>query len=359
LDSDSADFFRLILEDDMAPFTRSQRLLVSAGVAGLGSAALVTLLAANIATLADAGATAVETSPPFAGPDAPVCGTPAATGVPNLMFRLAQTEVPRAEMSAASAAPAFAETEPPLWTGLGAITYKITTANERAQTYFDQGLRLAYAFNHGEAQRAFRMAQKLDPDCAMCFWGEALVLGPNINLPMPEDAAAPAYAAAQKAKALAGKASPREQALISALVTRYGGDPKAARAPFDKAYAAEMAKVATQFPDDDEIATLYAEAVMDLSPGTTGNPVAANPTRRARPSCRHWSACWLAIPIIPAPFTITFMPWRPRTGPSAPSPMPTGCAAKFPAPAISCTCRAISTIGSAAISTRWKTTRRR
>jgi hypothetical protein len=144
--------------------------------------------------------------------------------------------------------------------------YKITTANERAQAYFDQGLRLAYAFNHGEAQRAFRMAQKLDPDCAMCFWGEALVLGPNINLPMPEDAVAPAYAAAQKAKALAGKASPREQALIGALAgalrQRSEGRPRAVR----RSLRGEMAKVATQFSDDDEIATLYAEAVMDLSP---------------------------------------------------------------------------------------------
>ncbi|MCK1494762.1 tetratricopeptide repeat protein [Bradyrhizobium sp. 180] len=208
----------------------------------------------------------MDISLPLVGPDVPICRAPAATGSPNMMFRLAQTEVPRAEMSAASPALAFTDTEPPLWTDIGSTTWKITTANERAQAYFDQGLRLSYAFNHDEARRAFRMAQKLDPDCAMCFWGEALVLGPNINLPMPEDAAAPAYAAAQKAKALAGKASPREQALIGALVARYGSDPKAARAPFDAAYAAEMAKVAKQFAEDDEIATLYAEAVMDISP---------------------------------------------------------------------------------------------
>ena len=127
------------------------------------------------------------------------------------------------------------------------------------------------------------MAQKLDPDCAMCFWGEALVLGPNINLPMPEDAVAPAYAAAQKAKALAGKASPREQALIGALAARYGSDPKAARAPFDAAYAAEMAKVATQFSDDDEIATLYAEAVMDLSPWDYWKPGGREPNPQSVP----------------------------------------------------------------------------
>src|SRR6201997_3586333 len=208
-------------------------------------------------------AAATERQP---GADVAICHGSASAGISRVMLRLAQarTEVPQAEMQAASPAATFADTDPPLWEGLGGVTYKITTANELAQSYFDQGLRLTYAFNHSEAQRAFRKAQKLDPDCAMCFWGEALVLGPNINLPMQEDAVAPAYAAAQKAKALAGKASPREQALIGALVARYGSDPKGARAPFDAAYAAEMEKVAAQFSDDDEIATLYAEAVMDL-----------------------------------------------------------------------------------------------
>src|ERR1044071_1359489 len=152
----------------MATFTRSQKRLVSAGAGALSGAALLTVLCGNIFTV-DAGATAVD---PFAGVDFPICHTPAATGLP-MMLRLAQTEVPRAEMSAAKSAPAFADIEPPLWAGLGSVTYKITTANERAQAYFDQGLRLAYAFNHGEAQRAFRMAQKLDPGRALCFSGEA------------------------------------------------------------------------------------------------------------------------------------------------------------------------------------------
>ena len=261
----------------MTTFIRSQKLLVSEGIAALGGAALLTLSVGNIFAPAGAGATAVDISSPFVGAQFPVCHTPAPTGVPTFMLRLAQTEVPRAEMSAASSAPAFADTEPPLWDGLGSVTFKITTTNDRAQAYFDQGLRLAYAFNHGEAQRAFRMAQKLDPDCAMCFWGEALVLGPNINLPMQEDAVAPAFAAVQKAKALAGKAAPREQALIGALAARYGSDPKAARAPFDAAYAAEMAKVVQQFSDDDEIATLHAEAVMDLSPWNYWKPGGREP----------------------------------------------------------------------------------
>jgi tetratricopeptide (TPR) repeat protein len=194
-------------------------------------------------------------------------------------MRLAQarTEVPKAEMQAASPASQFADTDPPLWDGLGSISYKITTANPQAQTYFDQGLRLTYAFNHGEAQRAFHKAQKLDPTCVMCFWGEALVLGPNINLPMQQDAVAPAFAAVQKASALASSASPREQALVAALVQRYAPEAKADRASLDSAYAAAMSKVAAQFPDDDEIAVLYGEAVMDLSPWNYWQPGGREP----------------------------------------------------------------------------------
>ena len=118
------------------------------------------------------------------GADVPICHGSTSAGISRVMLRLAQTrtEVPQAEMQAASPAAAFAGTDPPLWEGLGGVTYRITTANELAQSYFNQGLRLTYAFNHSEAQRAFRKAQKLDPDCAMCFWGEALVLGPNINV---------------------------------------------------------------------------------------------------------------------------------------------------------------------------------
>jgi tetratricopeptide (TPR) repeat protein len=267
----------------MATLTRSQQLLASVATGTVGAAALM-LLAGNVPTIADAGATTAQASAAASSDlDFPICHGSVPPGAPNMLLRLVQTEVPRAPMSAASSAPAFADTEPPLWSGLGSVTYKITTGNERAQAYFDQGLRLAYAFNHGEAQRAFRMAQKLDPDCAICFWGEALVLGPNINLPMQEDAVAPAYAAAQKAQALAAKASPRERALITALTVRYGTDPKAARAPLDAAYAAEMAKVAKQFPNDDEIATLYAEAVMDLSPWDYWKPGGREPKPQSAP----------------------------------------------------------------------------
>lgn len=266
----------------MSTFSQSPTFVACMGAALLGGVSALALLPGNIVTIADAGTAIADSTPPWPGQDFPICHTPTAGRAPMLL-RLAQTEVPRAEMSAATAAPAFADTEPPLWPGLGTVSYKITTANERAQTYFDQGLRLAYAFNHVEAQRAFRMAQKLDPNCAMCFWGEALVLGPNINLPMQEDAVLPAHAAAQRAKALAASASPRERALIEALATRYGTDPKAARAPFDAAYAAGMEKVAKEFPDDDEIATLYAEAVMDLSPWDYWKPGGKEPNPQSAP----------------------------------------------------------------------------
>ena len=215
------------------------------------------------------------------GPDFALCQPAATARAPMTrgMIRLVatQTEVPQARSNAASPALAFADSDPPLWDGLGSLAYKITTASPAAQSYFDQGLRLTHAFNHEEAQRAFRKAQKLDPDCAMCFWGEALVLGPNINMPMVEEAVAPAFAAAQKARALAAKAGPHEQALIAALSTRYAENPKADRAELDAAYAAAMAKTAAQFPEDNEIAVLYAEALMDLSPWNYWQPGGREP----------------------------------------------------------------------------------
>ena len=127
-------------------------------------------------------------------------------------------------------------------------------------------MRLAFGFNHAEAQRAFRAAQKLDPACALCCWGEALILGPNINVPMNPEANAPALAALAKAVALKDKATPRERALIEALEKRYAADPKAERAPLDAAYADAMKDVAARFPADTTIATLAAEAAMDTQP---------------------------------------------------------------------------------------------
>lgn len=161
---------------------------------------------------------------------------------------------------------AHADANPTLASDLGAMSYPVTTVNAEAQKFFDQGLRLAYAFNHLEAVRSFRKARTLDPACAMCYWGEALVLGPNINAGMDAASAAPAYAAVSKAQELAGKATPKERALIAALAARYAKEAPEDRAPLDKAYAESMQKVAADFPDDDQIVMQYVESLMDLQP---------------------------------------------------------------------------------------------
>jgi tetratricopeptide (TPR) repeat protein len=188
---------------------------------------------------------------------------------------LSQDKQPRTEVTpfqhglhaAPAAGPtAYDEATPPLFDNLGQHTWPITTQKPEAQAYFDQGLRLAYGFNHAEARRAFRQAQRLDPSCAICFWGEAYVLGPNINVPMDASANAPALAALEQAQALAANASDKEQALIAALTKRYSADPQADRAALDKAWADALGEIAQRFPEDSELAVLHAEAMMDTQP---------------------------------------------------------------------------------------------
>ena len=154
----------------------------------------------------------------------------------------------------------------PLQDDLGHHTYPISTSVPLAQRYFDQGLILSYGFNHAESARSFREAARLDPTCAMCSWGEALVLGPNINAPMEDSAVPQAYAAAQKALSLAGQATQKEQALIHAVAKRYSKAVVKNRSDLDKAYAEAMRKASKQFPDDPVIGSLLAEALMDLHP---------------------------------------------------------------------------------------------
>jgi tetratricopeptide (TPR) repeat protein len=170
------------------------------------------------------------------------------------------------QVAAARPAQAEAGAAVPLYEDLGNLTYSVTTKSKLAQRYFDQGLRLTYAFNHAEALRAFREAQRQDPDCAMCYWGEAFVLGPNINAPMDEAAGNPAVAAINKAKERLSQANERERVLINALAKRYAADPKADRKALDQAYADAMGEAAQRFPDDQEIAMLYVDAMMNLSP---------------------------------------------------------------------------------------------
>ena len=154
----------------------------------------------------------------------------------------------------------------PLFDGYGDHHHPITTANPKTQAYFDQGVRLLFGFNHAEAIRSFREAARLDPNCAMCWWGVAFALGSNINLPMQPDAVGPAWAAVQMARSLEPKASPEEVAWIEALATRYAEKPPADRHPLDEAFATAMGKVWDQYPSDLDAGVFYAEAMMDTQP---------------------------------------------------------------------------------------------
>ncbi|MEZ4587276.1 MAG: hypothetical protein R2909_12825 [Gemmatimonadales bacterium] len=165
-------------------------------------------------------------------------------------------------LSVALAACAPGETgTPPLRSGLGSLHVPISTRIDSASRYFDQGMRLWYAFEHQEAARAFAEAGRLDPACAICRWGEALALGPNLNAEIAPDQARAAARAIAHAGELGKRASARERALIDALAPRLSGTAAA-----DSAYAEAMEDVATRFPDDVELLTLFADALMNLRP---------------------------------------------------------------------------------------------
>ena len=177
---------------------------------------------------------------------------------------LAGSDITDAEIVTAAGAPLFQ--------GMGAYKRKISTRSQAANRYFNQGMVLAFGFNHAESIRSFRAAQRLDPSCAMCFWGEALATGPNINVTskgkavMSDAERKAAFAAINRALALKDAATPLEQALIEAQAKRYNGDPATDRAPLDRAYADAMEQVVTTYPDDDDAAAIYSEALMNTMP---------------------------------------------------------------------------------------------
>ncbi len=154
----------------------------------------------------------------------------------------------------------------PMYQNLGTLERRITTSSHVAKMYFDQGLRLEYAFNHAEAIRSYEAALRHDPECAACYWGIALASGPNINAPMDAESGARAYASIQKALTLADNASPVERDLIHALAERYDANPETARPALDEAYAKAMAAVAASYPRDPDVQTLYASSLMNLRP---------------------------------------------------------------------------------------------
>jgi tetratricopeptide (TPR) repeat protein len=224
-------------------------------------------------TLGGAGVViALAPGVPDAGNDAfdplldggPLCGIQSG-GPPAVLRGLVLAAAETAPFQPVPAQPALSQ-KPVLYDDLGTLHFRAGTSNRKAQDWFDQGLRLSFAFNHAEAQRAFREAQKLDPGCALCFWGEALILGPNINVPMMPEANAPALAALAKAVELSKSAPPRDRALVDALTKRYSADPAAVRADLDAAYAKAMGDVAKRFPNDDTVQVLHAEAMMDTQP---------------------------------------------------------------------------------------------
>lgn len=155
----------------------------------------------------------------------------------------------------------------PLFEGLGELDFSISTENALVQKYFDQGLLLAYGFNHAEAARSFYYATRLDPDCAMAHWGYAYVLGPNYNAGMESDNYERAYEAIMHALAVPeDQVTPKERALIVALAKRYTREPIEDRYHLDVEYSKAMSELYEKYPEDGDIGTLYAESLMNLHP---------------------------------------------------------------------------------------------
>lgn len=165
----------------------------------------------------------------------------------------------------------------PLFTNLGNLHFSISTKNERAQAFFDQGVKLSYAFNHAEGHRSFMEAARLDPNSAMSYWGQAFALGPNINDPLPDDERKKKINEAMlKAKRHVSKGSKKEKALIEALSARYSEDLTKDVAELNMAYMLAMKKVVQRFLEDANIQILYAASVMNTVPWNywdkDGNP---------------------------------------------------------------------------------------
>ena len=150
--------------------------------------------------------------------------------------------------------------------GLGPLHHPVSTRNAKAQAYFDQGMKLVFAFNHEAAIKSFERAAQLDPNLAMAYWGIALAFGPNINHPMDSEAHKAAYAALQKAVALSPEASAVDRAYIDALSRRYSASTDADIMALQVAYKDAMKALVQRYPNDTDAAVLYAESLMDLNP---------------------------------------------------------------------------------------------
>jgi tetratricopeptide (TPR) repeat protein len=215
--------------------------------------------------------------------------------------------------AAAPTAESAPDSAPPLYANLGTLHRAVATRSPLAQRYFDQGLRLTYAFNHAEAVRAFETATRLDSTCAMCWWGIANALGPNINLPMDNAAVPQAWATSERAHELAARETPANRALIEAATARYAPDTTTSRAGLDSAYADKLRAAFRRFPADPDIGALFGESMLDLrpwnqwtrdgkpQPGTLEAVAALERTIRAHPS--HVGACHFYIHAVEASST--------------------------------------------------------
>ena len=241
-------------------------------------------------------------------------------------------------------------TTAPLLHGIGPLHVPISTKSDQAQKYFDQGFTLMYGFNHAEAIRSFKEAARIDPTCAICWWGVALSYGPNINAPMEQAAVPEAWKALQTAQSLRANASPREQAYIDAVAARYSESGEG-RAQLDRAYADAMAKLVAAYPDDLDAATLYAESLMDLMPvgllregqqdAEAGHRIAiAQIERVIKANPEHPGALHFYIHAVEA----TPTPERAEAAADTLGDL-------VPVPVTSCTCRRTSTCAWAAITT--------
>src|SRR5215831_7674973 len=150
--------------------------------------------------------------------------------------------------------------------GLGSLHHPVSTRDAEAQQFFDQGLRLIYAFNHDEAARSFKRAAELDPNLAMAYWGIAEAVGPNYNDPADPGRFKEAHEAIQKATTLSANRSPSERAYIAAMGKRFPADPSADLRQAAEQYHDAMRHLVKQFPDDLDAAALFAESGMNLHP---------------------------------------------------------------------------------------------
>ncbi len=173
---------------------------------------------------------------------------------------------------AAQTAPEPAQGSARLWPGMGEVNHPISTKNAEAQKYFNQGLAFVYGFNHEEAVRSFQRAAELDPKMAMAYWGVALAVGPNYNLPIDEEREKQAYAAIQKAIHLSAAGPAIERDYIQALARRYTNQSGADYKKLDADYNAAMRELSRGYPDDLDAATLYAESGMNLRPWKLWEP---------------------------------------------------------------------------------------